>query len=183
MATQSLPTGNAKARKAGKVATYAVTQETFDLAFNVGRSFAGAYASAGEALQPLLAPLSGLSTDAAIAQWREYRRAFCLGMAAERNIVPGSSERAWQRIVDDLGLDKPQSVEAKRKAASRAKAKPAAQPATGEADDASPMDGAGEAAAQAVQMALSSMEAHIITLLRAGKVSMATQAIADSYAA
>jgi hypothetical protein len=174
-----LKTGNKSAKRAGKGATYIVTQEAFDVAFSAGVAFANAYASAAEALEPILRPLSGLSAPEAIAQWREYRRAFCMGMAAERSILPGSSERAWQRIIDDLGLDKPQSEEAKRKAAKRAADKAAEAP---EADDASPKDGAGAQAAARVQMELSAMEAHLISLVRAGKAEMAAQCVAEMTA-
>lgn len=174
--TTSLKTGNTAATKPGKGASYAVTQEAFDAAFNAGRTVAGAYAAAGAILQPLLAPLSGLTTDAAVAQWRELQRGFCLGMAAERAIDPDSARRQFGRLVDDMGLTKPQTEAAKAKQAARAAAK-------GDADDASPKDGAGAAAAAKVKMELSSIEAHIIGLIRAGKHSMAAQAVADLAAA
>lgn len=173
MSKQSLSSGlKPAAKRATNAASYAVTQEAFDAAFTAGCTVAGAYAAAGAILQPLLAPLSGLTTDNAVAQWRELQRGFCLGMAAERSIDPDSARRQWGRLVDDMGLVKPQTEAAKAKQAARAKAAPAD-------DDATPKDGAGAAAAAKVKMELSSIEAHIISLLRAGKREMAAQAIAD----
>lgn len=169
--TQALKTGNAAARKAGKVATYSVTQEAFDVAFGAGVAYAGAYHAAAVALQPLLTPLAGKTDGTAVAQWREFQRAFCLGMAEAREIDPDSARRAFNRLTDYLGLDKPQTEAAKAKQAQRAAAAP-------EGDDSSPKDGAGEAAAAKVKMELSSMEAHIIGLLRAGKFEMATECVA-----
>lgn len=172
-AQQSLKTGNAAARKAGKVATFNVTQEAFDVAFGAGQAYAGAYHAAAVALQPLLAPLSGKTDATAVAQWREYQRGFCLGMAEAREIDPDSARRAFNRLADYLGLDKPQTQAAKAKQATRAAQAP------GEDDDTSPKDGAGEDAAQAVQMALSALEAHLIAMLRAGKYAQAAQCVAD----
>lgn len=160
-------------------ATYAVTQESFDAAFEAGRAYAGAYHAAAAALQPILAPLSGLRTESAVAQWREIQRAFTLGMAEEREIDPDSARKAFNRITDYLGLDKPQTAAAAAKQAKRKAAAPAG--GASEADD-SPKAGEADAAVARVAMELSSMEAHIINLLRTGKVSMATQAIADAYA-
>lgn len=157
------------------VVAFLVTQETFDSVFNAGRALAAGYATAGEALQSVLAPLSGLSTESAVAQWNEYRRAFALGMAAERNIDPDSGRRAFNRITEDMGLTKPQTEAAKAKQAARAKKAPAA-----EGDESStPKDGAGTEAAAQVKMVLSGMEAHLIAMLRAGKFEMVAQAVAD----
>jgi hypothetical protein len=171
--TKTLKTGNAAATKPGKALTFVVTQEAFDAAFHAGRAVAGAFHAAAEALAPMLTPLAGSSDARHIAQWNEFRRAFSLGMAAERNVDPDSARRMFGRIVDFLGLDKPQSEEAKRKQAARAAAKPT-EPA---GDEESPVDG--EAAAQAVQMALSQMEAHLVSMLRAGKFAQAAQCVAD----
>lgn len=170
-AKDKLATGNADATKPGKAATYAVTQEAFDAAFNAGRTYSAAYAVAGAALQPLLTPLSGSDRPEAVAQWREFQRAFCLGMAAERAIDPDSARRAFNRLTENMGLTKPQTAAAKAKQAGRA--------AQAGDEEASPKDGAGEAAAQAVQMGLSAMEAHLISMLRAGKFTQAAQAVAD----
>jgi hypothetical protein len=153
--------------------SYVVTQESFDVAFHAGRAVAGAFQSAAAALAPLLTPLSGKSEDHLIRQWNEYRRAFTLGMAAERNIDPDSARRMFGRIVDFLNLDKPQSAAAKAKAASRAKAKPAPMEEAG-----TPKDGAGADAAATVKMVLSEFEARVIGFLRAGKPEMAAEAIA-----
>lgn len=182
MAKKALSSGvRPAAKRATNAAVFALTQESFDVAFNAGRAFASAYADAAAALAPLLSPLSawvGEKTPTCpVVQWAHLRAAFVQGMAAERAIMPGSAERAWQRIVDDLGLTKPQSAEAAKKAAARA-AKRGDEP---EGDE-TPLDGSGEAAASAVQMALSPFEAHIVTLLRAGKTTMAAQAIAESAA-
>lgn len=157
--------------------TYVVTQESFDVAFHAGRAVAGAFQAAAAALSPVLAPLSGLSTTAAVAQWNEYRRAFALGMAAERDIDPDSARRMFGRIVDFLNLDKPQTEAARAKQAARAAAGPVAD-AGAEGDD-TPKDGAGAAAAGQVKMVLTSIEAHIVGLMRAGKFEMAAQAVAD----
>lgn len=174
-ATKALKTGNSKATKPGKGVTFIVTQESFDVAFHAGRAVAGAFQAAAAALSPLLAPLSGLSSPEAVAQWNEYRRGFALGMAAERAIDPDSARRMFGRIVDFLALDKPQTEAARAKQAARASSQP-----DGEA---SPVDGAGAAAAAKVKMELSGMEAHLIGLVRAGKHEMAAQCIADMAAA
>lgn len=172
--TKQLKTGNAGAKKPGKSATYVVTQEAFDVAFDAGRAYAGAYHAAAVALQPLLAPLSGKSDATAVAQWREFQRAFTLGMAEAREIDPDSARKAFNRLTEYLGLDKPQTQAARAKQAARASAKPA-----GDEDDDSPKDGAGDAAAQAVQMGLTAIEAHLIGMLRAGKYAQAAQCVAD----
>lgn len=171
--TDSLKTGNPAATKPSKGKTYVVTQEAFDAAFNAGRTVAGAYAAAGAILQPLLAPLSGQESETAVAQWRELQRGFCMGMAAERSIDPDSAQRQFRRLVEDMGFTKPQTAEAKRKAAARKAAAP--KDGADGADD-TPKDGAGAAAAK---MALSAMEAHLISMLRAGKFTQATQCVAD----
>jgi len=170
--TVSLVTGNAGATKPGKGETFVVTQEAFDAAFNAGRTVAGAYAAAGAILEPMLRPLSGASTETAVAQWRELQRAFCMGMAAERNIDPDSARRQFGRLVDDMGFTKPQTEAAKAKQAARVK-----QDSKAGADEGEPKTGAGAEAAKAVKMELSSMEAHLIQLLRAGKYSMAAECV------
>lgn len=176
---KSLKTGNPGARKPGKGATFLVTQESFDVAFDAGRAYAGAYHAAAEALQPILAPLAGQTTQAAVNQWRELQRAFTLGMAEAREIDPDSARKAFNRITDYLGLAKPQTPEAARKQAQRAAAKPAEPDGAGAEDDDSPKAGAGAAAAASVAMELSRMEAHLIALVRAGKFEMAAECVAS----
>jgi hypothetical protein len=179
-----LKTGNSKAKRASGAAVFAVTQESFDAAFEAGRAYAGAYHAAAEALQPLLAPLSGLATAEAVGQWKEYARAFALGMAEAREIDPDSARRAFNRVTEYLGLSKPQTQAAAAKQAARAKAKPADDAGAEDEDgDASPKDGAGAKAAAKVKLELSGMEAHLISMLRAGKFTQAAQAVADMAAA
>lgn len=172
--TKQLKTGNAGAQKPGKAETFLVTQESFDAAFNAGRAVAGAFHAAAQALFPLLSPLSGSSADTAVRQWNEYRRAFSLGMAAERNIDPDSARRMFGRIVEFLGLDKPQTEAARAKQAKRA-----AQAPQKDADETTPKDGAAAEAAARVAMELSRMEAHLIALVRAGKFEMAAECIGN----
>lgn len=167
-----LRTGNAAAQDAGKAVSYVVTQETFDAAFHAGRAVAGAFQTAAETLRPLLYPLAARTDDTAVRQWNEYRRAFSLGMAAERGIDPDSARRMFGRIVDFLGFDKPQTL----KALAEQKRKAALAPAKPEP---SPKDGAGAEAVAAVQMGLSAIEAHLISMVRAKKFTMATQCIAE----
>lgn len=164
------------AHRAKGAATYALTQAQFDAAFDAGRGYAGAYVEAAAALQPLLAPLSGKSSPEAVTQWKHYAEAFRLGMAAEREIDPDSARKAFNRLTDMLGFDKPQTAEARAKAAARAAKRPASPAAE---DGGTAMDGAGEAAAAAVQMALSPSEAHLVSLVRQGKHTMAAQFIAE----
>jgi hypothetical protein len=171
--TKQLKTGNASAKRATGGASFAVTQESFDIAFDAGRAYAGAYHAAAAALQPLLAPLSGSEAEAAVAQWGEFQRAFVLGMAEAREIDPDSARKAFNRLTDYLGLSKPQTAAAKAKQAARAKAKPAED--AGEDSKA----GAADAATAAVQMGLSSIEAHLIQLVRSGKFEMAAECIAS----
>lgn len=166
-----LKTGNSSAKRATGGASYAVTQESFDIAFDAGRAYASAYHAAAAALQPLLAPLSGSEAEAAVAQWREIQRAFTLGMAEAREIDPDSARKAFNRLTDYLGLTKPQTAEAKAKQAKRAADKPAED--AGEGAKA----GAADEATAAVQMGLSSIEAHLISLVRSGKFEMACECI------
>lgn len=181
--TDRLVTGNARATKPGKADRYIVTQECFDSAFDAGRAYAGAYHAAAQALQPLLAPLSGLRTPEAVAQWREIQRAFTLGMAEEREIDPDSARKAFNRLTDYLGLDKPQTAAAAAKQAARKASAPAgAASGASEAED-SPKAGEADAAVARVAMELSAMEAHLIGMLRAGKFFQAAQAVADMAAA
>lgn len=176
--TDALKTGNGKAKRATGGASYAVTQESFDIAFDAGRAYAGAYHAAAAALQPLLAPLSGAETDAAVGQWREYQRAFVLGMAEAREIDPDSARKAFNRLTEYLGLSKPQTAAAKAKQAQRAaKAPTKAQDGAEDAGE-GVKAGAADAAVAAVQMGLSSIEAHLIALVRAGKFEMAAECIA-----
>lgn len=168
--TKTLKTGNKDAAKPGKAVTFIVTQESFDVAFKAGCAYAGAYHAAAEALQPILAPLSGLTTQESVNQWRELQRAFTLGMSDARAIDPDSARKAFNRLTDYLGLAKPQTVAAAAKQARRKDAKPDSK------SDPVPADGA--AIAQAVVMELSAMEAHIVAMVRAGKFEMACEAIA-----
>lgn len=172
---KQLNTGNKAARKAGKAATYCVTQEAFDACFDAGRAYAGAYHAAAAALEPILRPLSGkVGDDNAVAQWRELCRGFCLGMAEAREIDEDSARRAFGRICDYLGLDKPQTQKAHDLAVKRAKEREAA----GNAEPANPVEDTGAEAQAAVQMGLSSMEAHLIGLVRAGKYTQAAECVA-----
>lgn len=175
--TDALKTGNGKAKRATGGASYAVTQESFDIAFDAGRAYAGAYHAAAAALQPLLAPLSGAETDAAVGQWAEFQRAFVLGMAEAREIDPDSARKAFNRLTEYLGLSKPQTAAAKAKQAQRAAAKAKDAPAAEDAGE-GVKAGAADAAVAAVQMGLSSIEAHLIALVRAGKFEMAAECIA-----
>lgn len=168
--TDALKTGNGRAKRATGGASYAVTQESFDIAFDAGRAYAAAYHAAAAALQPLLAPLSGSEQQAAVDQWKEYARAFALGMAEAREIDPDSARRAFNRITDYLGLVKPQTAAAKAKQAKRAAEAPTAEPEDVKA-------GAADEATAAVQMGLSSIEAHLISLVRSGKYEMACECI------
>lgn len=177
--SKALKTGNSKATKPGKVVIYAITQAQFDSAFGAGVAWGSAYGTAADTLQPLLAPLSGQSSPEAIEQWNHLRLAFIGGAAQARLISPESANRAWVRIVDDLGLDKPQSERARAEAARR-KANAPAKPTAPESEpEGTVMDGSGAQAAEQVQMALSKLEAHLIALLRAGKREMAATLIAD----
>lgn len=171
--TDALKTGNGRAKRATGGASYAVTQESFDIAFDAGRAYSAAYHAAAAALQPLLAPLSGSESEAAVNQWKELQRGFVLGMAGGREIDPDSARRAFNRITDYLGLTKPQTAKAKAEAARRAAGQPAQEPAQD-----GPKAGAADKAAAAVQMGLSSIEAHLIALVRAGKFEMAAECIA-----
>jgi hypothetical protein len=182
--TSKLSTGNSKATKPSATVSYVVTQESFDAAFHAGRAVAGAFQAAAAALSPLLSPLSGKSDAHLIAQWNEYRRAFALGMAAERSIDPDSARRMFVRIVEFLCLVRPQSETAKAKAAARGQASAADKAAARKAkvasmeDAGTPKDGAGADAAATVKMVLSEFEARVIGFLRAGKPEMAAEAIA-----
>jgi hypothetical protein len=175
---KELKTGNKTAKRATAAAVFAITQQAYDVAFGAGQAYANAYAGAADVLQPLLAPLSGwvgaAGPTSPVTQWNHLRAAFVAGMAEARGISPDSAGKAWQRIADDMGLTKPQTTEAAAKAAQR-KAKP--QPEA--EDDGSPKDGAGTEAAARISMELTSIEAHIVSLLRQGKRTQAAQAIAD----
>lgn len=184
-ATKELSTGNKGAKRAGKGETFIVTQEAFDVAFTAGRVVGGAMQAAAEAMLPLLAPLAGQTSETAVAQWNEYRRAFCLGMAAERGIDPDSARRMFGRIADFLGLDKPQTAKAAAAQAKRKAEADAARAAAGESDEASDedgpsaKDGAGAGMGGEIRMGLTKIEAHIISLVRAGKFEMAAECIAS----
>lgn len=173
---KSLSTGNASARKPGRGAVFAVTQESYDVAFGAGVSVGSAFNDAAAALRPLLYPLSARTEDRAVEQWNEYARAFAAGMAEARAIDPDSARRMFGRIVDFLGFEKPQTLKARAlqvKRAAEAKAE-----GKGEAAEKTPKKGEAAAAVAAVQMGLSKIEAHLIKLIRAGKFEMAGECIA-----
>lgn len=176
--SNALKTGNSKATKPGKGDRFALTQAEHDVAFDAGRAVAGAIHSAAGTLLPLLTPLSGQSSPEAIDRWAHLRAAFVAGFAAERMIDPDSASRAWTRVVDLLGLDKPQSEAARAKQAKREAERAANAPQEAGEGEGSPKDGAGAEAAAKVSMVLSSMEAHLIALVRGGKFEMAAECVA-----
>jgi hypothetical protein len=191
--TTSLVTGNSKARKPGKGSRFLLTQLEADRAGFVGSTFADldaradlSYATVAEEIRDILEPMAGKVDAAVVERWNHVRAAFMEGYGKVKESTDLAAERAWQRLVKALQLDKPQTPEAARKAAERAAKKAAEAPAedgeASEADDASPMDGAGAQAAAKVVLELSAMEAHLIALVRAGKAELAAQCVADMVA-
>lgn len=196
MAKQSnaLKTGNAAARKPGRVDRFALTQAQADVAGQAGADFAESELHGMTALAPLaelLAPLSGQATLTAVEQWKHIRGAFVTGYADTMGCDSESAGRAWTRAVGRINADlkadgkpelaKPQTPKAKAEAARRAAAKPDAAEAPEVADeDLKP--GQADDATAAVQMGLSRMEAHLIGLLRAGKFEMAAECVASMAA-
>jgi DNA/RNA-binding domain of Phe-tRNA-synthetase-like protein len=125
------------------------------------------------------------ASEADIEQWKaiaeEWQHAY--GTASKCDAL--ASSRAWQRMVRRIGAEKPQSAEALRKAATRA-AKSSADKVNpkGNADkDAAPAQPAapidGKDAAHSVQAFLSSMEAHLVQLVRSGQFAKAAILVND----
>lgn len=101
--------------------TYVITQESFDICFAAGVADAQAFNNM-EAMEAILAPLSGVVSDDAVKQWIDYREAFVLGQSHE-GISEASAGKRWTRLIESMGLTKPQSVAAAAKAAQRQRAK------------------------------------------------------------
>lgn len=185
-----LATGNAAAAKPGKVERYALTQEQADTAAQVGQDFAAAELGADAVLAPLaelLAPLSGKINATAPEQWKHIRAAFVQGYMDGMGCTEESAGRAWTRAIQRINaglkeenkpeLIKPMTAAAKAEADRRAKLKPAKTEPEQE-DEQDEHAGAGEDAANAVTMELSPSEAHLIHLVRKGKIVQAAEYLA-----
>lgn len=122
------------------------------------------------------------ASEDAVADWKAIADAWTSAYAELREVDKLAAGRAWQRLVNRLGVVKPQTGEALRKQAARAatakadKVNPAGKPAQTDTPPA-PLDG--KDAAHQVAAMLSSMEAHLIAAIRAGQFSKAATIVAD----
>ena len=91
---------------------------------------------------------------------------------------PASAGTRFAEMVRASGVVKPQSEKAAKLQAARAAAKSVVDKAMGDAGD-DVKAGVADKATATVKMELSSIEAHIVSLMRAGKFTLAAQAIAD----
>ena len=109
-----------------------------------------------------------LPADMTPAQYRTIRAAWCKGYAEAMGCKPVTAENQWSKVWKGVeqayGFKKPQSEEARRKAAQRAARR---STAAGDGEPAAPETPAkGSEAAQKVKLELSRIEAHIVSLIR-----------------
>lgn len=126
------------------------------------------------------AAFTALFTDLTVDEFKARRASWVAAYDAARGVVGGS--KRFAELIAAFGIVKAQSDEAKRKQAARAAKKASeASAADGEGDagEASPKAGAGAAAAAKVKAELTSIEAHVLALFRAGKFEMLTEFIAE----
>ena len=111
------------------------------------------------------------------ADFAVARKTWCAAYAGAMGCEHASASKRFQRLCAESGVAVPKatSESAVKKAAQRAAAKAST---SGDA-----LEGVGEAAAvsaiKAIKMELSSIEAHIVNLIRAAKFTLAAQAVAD----
>lgn len=116
-----------------------------------------------------------LPTIMTAADYKIVRAEWCKGYAEAMGCKPVTAEnqwaKVWRGVEQAFGFAKPKTEEAKRKAAQRAAKKAAAESTAPK----TPTNGA--EAAQKVKMELSRIEAHVVSLLRAGKYKAAVDCI------
>lgn len=121
------------------------------------------------------------ATQVQIDAWKDISDFWCKAyMEARDNAIDIlTAGRAWRRLVARIKAEKPQSAEAIRKQALReaSKAADVANPKGKPEDVASPVDGA--KAAAIVLENLSSMEKHLIAMVRAGEFAKAAMLVND----
>jgi hypothetical protein len=158
-------------KKASPVFSVAAVQ-AHALAFN--NDMADLEQKAGVSLGALLEPVKTYADWIAIGKcWQDV-------LVKGKGCTESAAERAWQRLVKLSGYKRPQTPEAAKKAAQRAKAKAAeVKPeASAEAKPEASKVGKGKAAAAAVNLQLNPSEAHLIALIRGAKWEMAASFIA-----
>ncbi|MFN3612775.1 hypothetical protein, partial [Tepidimonas sp.] len=120
------------------------------------------------------------------AQYKTIRgqwvKGYVKAMGCKETTAQNQWAKVWKGVEAAFGAKKPQSKEAARKAAQRAKAeKPTkadkADKAAGKADNEPKAPASGEEAAKGIQMTLSAMEAHIVKKIRAGQFGIAIECI------
>ena len=101
-----------------------ISRECFDSAFAVGMADAEHLGTVNEKMIPLLENLSGKIDAQAVNAWNQVREAFIQGFCYSGMLSEESASRRWTRLIEALGYTKPQTPEAAKKAAQRAKAAP-----------------------------------------------------------
>ena len=127
-------------------------------------------------------PGTPASADA-VGEFAAVREAYAVGYMESASCDRLAAERAFQRVVVRAGIVKPQTAEAMRKQAVRDAAKSAdkANPAGQPVSPSKAIDGT--AAAKSVKLELSSIEVHLVNMLRAGKFTQAASLIAEMASA
>lgn len=124
---------------------------------------------------------SAMFADLSVDDFRTARAAWVAGYVDAMGCDAKSAANRFSEMVKACAVVKPQTPEAAKLAAKRATDK-AAKAAPVKASTATAIDGAGEvaglAAGKSVTMVVSSTEAHILQMLRAGKFALAAQCVA-----
>lgn len=128
-------------------------------------------ARAADTAVEFTALFNGLTVD----EFRDARSVWLEAYAAAMGCAKDSAGARFAEMVRATGVVKPQSERAQKVQAARAAAKSAIQTAA----ETDPKAGAADKALAKVKMELSSIEAHIVSLIRAGKFTQAAQAVAD----
>lgn len=170
----------AKANKSSRTVTFNATQAALRdnaQAFNAADN--GTLADLAVSFATLFdASAFGMKVDAQVEEFAN-RRACWVNAYDSANEVVGGAKR-FSEIFALTGLKKPQTAKAIAAQTARQLAKELAGEAIAEAKgEATAKDGAGAVAVVGAKLELSKIEAHIITLLRAGKFEMAAECIAD----
>ena len=145
-----------------KMTTKALSARAFEAGRAAGRQAGNWLAESVHAIAEILpGELTPAQYRAIRAEWaRGYAETFgCKEVSAQNQWA-----KVWKGVESAYGFKKPQTEEARRKAAQRA-----AQRATATGDGEPVPPAKGKQAAQKARMELSAIEAHLVSLLRRGQ--------------
>lgn len=80
-------------------------------AFLAGQKFGSAEIDAAQAIVDLLTPYSGQTTTDSVNEWAAVRASWVLGYIDATGFAEPSARKAWSRLVESTGLERPQTAE------------------------------------------------------------------------